>query len=160
MSLSRYLLLLPVMLLAACGFQLRGAASVPPEMARTYIAADDQRSLFYRRLRDSLRGIGVNVVDSPVEATATFSIVSDITGQRVLSVSARNVPREFEVFYTVLYSVQTEDATLLEARSQTLTRDYTWDETRVLGKEKEEALLREAIVDDLVRIVLIQLSAI
>ena len=160
MSLSRYLLLLPVMLLAACGFQLRGAASVPPEMARTYIAADDQRSLFYRRLRDSLSGIGVNVVDSPVEATATFSIVSDIPGQRVLSVSARNVPREFEVFYTVLYSVQTEDATLLEARSQTLTRDYTWDETRVLGKEKEEALLREAIVDDLVRIVLIQLSAI
>ncbi len=160
MSLSRYLLLLSVMLLAACGFQMRGAASVPPEMARTYIAADDQRSLFYRRLRDSLRGIGVNVVDSPVEATATFSIVSDIPGQRVLSVSARNVPREFEVFYTVLYSVQTEDATLLEARSQTLTRDYTWDETRVLGKEKEEALLREAIVDDLVRIVLIQLSAI
>jgi LPS-assembly lipoprotein len=160
MSLSRYLLLLPVMLLAACGFQMRGAASVPPEMARTYIAADDQRSLFYRRLRDSLRGIGVIVVDSPVEATATFSIVTDIPGQRVLSVSARNVPREFEVFYTVLYSVQTEDATLLEARSQTLTRDYTWDETRVLGKEKEEALLREAIVDDLVRIVLIQLSAI
>ena len=156
----RPLFVLIVLLLAACGFQMRGAASVPPEMARTYIAADDQRSLFYRRLRDSLRGIGVNVVDSPVEATATFSIVSDIPGQRVLSVSARNVPREFEVFYTVLYSLQTEDATLLEARSQTLTRDYTWDETRVLGKEKEEALLREAIVDDLVRIVLIQLSAI
>ena len=156
----RPLFVLIVLLLAACGFQMRGAASVPPEMARTYIAADDQRSLFYRRLRDSLRGIGVNVVDSPVEATATFSIVSDIPGQRVLSVSARNVPREFEVFYTVLYSVQTEDATLLEARSQTLTRDYTWDETRVLGKEKEAALLREAIVDDLVRIVLIQLSAI
>ncbi len=156
----RPLFVLIVLLLAACGFQMRGAASVPPEMARTYIAADDQRSLFYRRLRDSLRGIGVNVVDSPVEATATFSIVSDIAGQRVLSVSARNVPREFEVFYTVFYSVQTEDAILLAARSQTLTRDYTWDETRVLGKEKEEALLREAIVDDLVRIVLIQLSAI
>ncbi len=152
--------MLTVLLLAACGFQMRGAASVPPEMARTYIAAADQRSIFYRRLRDSLRGIGVNVVDSQVEATATFSIMSDIPGQRVLSVSARNVPREFEVFYTVLYSLQTEDATLLENRSQTLTRDYTWDETRVLGKEKEEALLREAIVDDLVRIVLIQLSAI
>ena len=156
----RPLLVLTVSLLAACGFQMRGAASVPPEMARTYIATEDQRSLFYRRLRDSLRGAGVNVVDSPVEATATFSIMSDIPGQRVLSVSARNVPREFEVFYTVFYSVQTEDATLLEARSQTLTRDYTWDETQVLGKEKEEELLREAIVDDLIRIVLIQLAAI
>ena len=53
-----------------------------------------------------------------------------------------------------------EDKTLLTTRSQTLTRDYTWDETLVLGKEKEEQLLREAITDDLVRIVLIQLSSI
>jgi len=157
---SRSLPLLPVLLLAACGFQMRGATSVPPEMAHTFIAADDHRSLFYRRLRDSLRNAGVDVVASEGEATATFSIMSDIPGQRVLSVSARNVPREFEVFRTVFYSVQAGEATLLDARSQTLTRDYTWDETQVLGKEKEEALLREAIVDDLVRIVLLQLSAI
>ncbi len=139
---------------------MRGATSVPPEMARTYIAADDQRSLFYRRLRDSLQSAGVTVVESPFDATATFSILSDLPGQRVLSVSARNVPREFEVFYTVFYSVQAKNVTLLEPRSQTLTRDYTWDVTEVLGKEKEEELLREAIVDDLVRIVLIQLSSI
>ena len=160
MSLFKHFLILPLLLLVACGFQMRGAASVPAEMARTYVASDDQRSLFYRRLRESLRGAGVNVVDSEAEATATFSILSDIPGQRVLSVSARNVPREFEVFYTVYYTVQTETATILEPRSQTLTRDYTWDETQVLGKEKEEELLREAIVADLVRIVLIQLSSI
>lgn len=129
-------------------------------MARTYIDTQDRHSEFYRRLRDSLRTAGVSVVDSPGDSTATLSIISDLTGQRVLSVSARNVPREFEVFYTVLYSVQTGERTLLEPRTQTLTRDYTWDETQVLGKEKEEQLLRTAIVDDLVRIVLIQLSAI
>ncbi len=139
---------------------MRGGTSVPPEMARTYIATEDQRSLFYRRLRDSLQSAGVTVVESPFDATATFSILSDLPGQRVLSVSARNVPREFEVFYTVFYSVQAKNVTLLEPRSQTLTRDYTWDVTEVLGKEKEEELLREAIVDDLVRIVLIQLSSI
>jgi LPS-assembly lipoprotein len=99
-------------------------------------------------------------VDSPLQATATFSIESDLTGQRVLSVSARNVPREFEVYYTVLYSLKTEDRVLLTTRSQTLTRDYTWDETLVLGKEKEEQLLRNAITDDLVRVILIQLSSI
>lgn len=146
--------------LAACGFQLRGAASVPADMARTYIAAEDHRSLFYRRLRDSLQGAGVVMVDSEDAATATFVITSDIVAERVLSVSARNVPREFEVSHTVFYSVRTADATLLEPRSKTLTRDYTWDETEVLGKEKEEELLRAAIVDDLVRIVLIQLAAI
>ena len=146
------------LLLAGCGFQLRGAVTVPPEMSRTFIETDDRHSLFYRGLRDSLRAAGVEIVDSPVDATATFSIASDNTNQRVLSVSARNVPTEYEVYYTVVYGVVTGERSLLSLRSQTLTRDYTWDETRVLGKEKEEQVLREAIVDDLIRIVLFQLS--
>lgn len=129
-------------------------------MSRTFIETANPQSLFYRTLRDQLSAAGVTVVDSPLDATATLSVESDVTGQRVLSVSARNVPREFEVYYTVFYSLKTVDRTLLDTRSQTLTRDYTWDETLVLGKEKEEQVLREAIADDLVRIVLIQLSSI
>ena len=148
------------LLLAGCGFQLRGAVTVPPEMSRTFIETDDRHSLFYRGLRAGLRTAGVEIVDSPVDATATFSIASDNTNQRVLSVSARNVPTEYEVYYTVVYGVVTRERPLLPLRSQTLTRDYTWDESRVLGKEKEEQVLREAIVDDLIRIVLFQLSGI
>lgn len=146
--------------LAGCGFQLRGMTTVPPEMARTFIDTSDRHSLFYRTLRTELDSAGVSVVDSPLDATAIFYVESDLTGQRVLSVSARNVPREFEVFYTISYNVSVKDQALLESRSQTLTRDYTWDETLVLGKEKEELLLREAIANDLVRIVMIQLSSI
>ncbi len=153
----------PVMLgllLAGCGFQLRGAATVPAEMAKTYIETVDQHSLFYRTLREGLRDAGVDVVDSPANATAIFTIASDETGQRVLSVSARNVPREFEVFYSVTYAVDAGGSSLMNTRRQTLTRDYTWNENIVLGKEREERMLREAIADDLVRIVLIQLSGI
>jgi len=148
------------LLIAGCGFQLRGAVTIPPEMSRTFIDTDDRHSLFYRGLRDSLRTAGVEIVDTPVDATATFSIVSDDTNQRVLSVSARNVPTEYEVYYTVVFGVATREQSLLPLRTQTLTRDYTWDETRVLGKEKEEQVLREAIVGDLIRIVLFQLSGI
>ena len=139
---------------------MRGSATVPAEMARTYIESSDRHTLFYRKLRNSLKRSGIEVVDDPADATATFTIQSDETGQRVLSVSARNVPREFEVFYTVTYSVATTDKVIMPVRTQTLTNDYIWDETLVLGKEKEEQLLREAIVDDLMRIVLIQLSAL
>ena len=135
-------------------------ATVPTEMAYTYIETSDRRSLFYRRLRETLRTVGVGVTESIADAGAVFSIVSDDTGQRVLSVSARNVPTEYEVYYTVTYGLQAGQRILLPVRSQTLTRDYTWDETLVLGKEKEEQLLREAIVDDLIRIILIQLSGI
>lgn len=129
-------------------------------MSRTYIDTLDRHSLFYRKLSRELEAAGVNVVESPADATATFAIHSDETDQRVLSVSARNVPREYEVYYTVYYSVQAGETALLEPQLQTATRDYTWDETQVLGKAREEDLLREAIAEDLVRLVLIQLSSL
>lgn len=146
--------------LSACGFQLRTAPELSAQMARTYIDTADRHSLFYRRLRREFEAAGINVVDAPADATAVFSILSDETDQRVLSVSARNVPREFEVYYSVYYSVSSNEAELLAPQLQTATRDYTYDETRVLGKAREEDLLREAIADDLVRVVLIQLAAL
>jgi LPS-assembly lipoprotein len=154
------LLLVFVGLLAGCGFQLRGDPTVPAEMARTYIATDDRYSLFYRTFRRQLENAGAELVESPVEATAELAILTDDTGQRVLSVSARNVPTEFEVYYTVYYTVRSGEKVLLEPQLHTLTRDYTYDETQVLGKAREEELLRKAIVDDLVRLVLIQVSSI
>jgi LPS-assembly lipoprotein len=161
--LSRHCLALAVLLsacaLSACGFQVRGQLNIPAEMSRTYIATNDNYSLFYRKLRAELINAGVEVVDSPADSSAVFSILADNTDQRVLSVSARNIPREYEVFYTVFYSVESGEESIMAPQTLTLTRDYTYDETLVLGKAKEEELLREAIVDDLVRLILRQLSS-
>ena len=160
MSLSRIAALALALLLAGCGFQLQGALTTPAAMERTYISAADRHSPFYREFRASLRAAGVEVVDSPVDATATFTIFLDETDQRVLSVSARNVPTEYEVYYTIRYALETATDSLLESQALTLTRDYTYDSTLVLGKAREEAQLREAIVADLVRIVLKQISTL
>jgi len=129
-------------------------------MERTYVDTDDRHSLFYRELHSTLEASGVNLVESAADATATFTISFDETDQRVLSVSARNVPTEYEVYYTVEYALDSGAKRLLELQTLTLTRDYTYDSTLVLGKAREEELLREAIVDDLVRIVLKQISTL
>ncbi|MDH3747050.1 MAG: hypothetical protein OER97_02490 [Gammaproteobacteria bacterium] len=158
MWLSRFALIVLLATLASCGFHLQGAPTMPEEMRRTYIASVDRYSLFYRELHRELITAGVNVVDVESNATATFSIYFDDTDQRVLSVSARNVPTEYEVFYTVRYGLQSGEEALLDVQDLTLTRDYTYDETLVLGKAKEEQSLREAIAQDLVRIVLKQIT--
>ena len=158
--LSRSALLLLCVVLANCGFQLQGAVTTPAAMDRTYIDTEDRYSLFYRELRAQLRGAGVTVVDSAQEATGTLSISVDETDQRVLSVSARNVPTEYEVYYSIEYALASGEESLLAPQFVTLTRDYTYDETLVLGKAREESLLREAIAKDLVRIVLKQISSL
>ena len=147
-------------MLAGCGFQLQGELNTPPEMARTYIDAVERNSQFHRELRRQLQAGGVAVVDSPAEATAILKIVDDATGQRVLSVSARNVPTEYEVFYTIAYSLTSGENILMPLQELAFTRDYTWEETQVLGKAREENLLRDAIVRDLVRTVLKQVSTL
>ena len=145
---------------AACGFQLQGELTTPAEMQHTFIETDDRRSPFYRELRAQMISAGVNMVDSSADATAKFSITFDQTDQRVLSVSARNVPTEYEVYYTIEYKLSNDVQVLMESQSLTVTRDYTYDSTLVLGKEREEELLRDAIVKDLVRIVLKQISTL
>jgi len=146
--------------LSGCGFHMQGALDVPPSMQRTYIATEDEYSVFYRELRRQLEQNGVEVLSSPLEATATLSIHIDLTNQRVLSVSARNVPTEYEVYYSIEYSIESGEDVLQSRQFLNLTRDYTYDETLVLGKAHEEQLMREAIVKDLVRIVLKQIDSL
>ncbi len=129
-------------------------------MERTYIAASDQYSLFLREFEAQLRSAGVEITDTAADATATFTISFDDTSQRVLSVSARNVPTEYEVYYTLTYSLDAGATNLMPEQTLTLTRDYTYDSTLVLGKAREEELLRDAIVQDLVRIVMKQISTL
>ena len=146
--------------LAACGFQMQGAFTVPSGMQRTYVATSDRHSQFFREFTAQMRAAGVEITDTASEATATFTISFDETAQRVLSVSARNVPTEYEVFYTIDYSLDSGASNLLPEQTLTLTRDYTYDSTLVLGKAREEELLRDAIVQDLVRIVMKQISTL
>jgi LPS-assembly lipoprotein len=147
-------------LFAGCGFHLQSELQAPPAMERTYLDAVERNTQFHRELRRQLLASGVNIVDSPGDATAIFSISRDETGQRVLSVSARNVPTEYEVFYTVGYALVSGEDSLLAPQDVTFSRGYLWDETLVLGKSHEEDMMREAIVGDLVRTVLKQLSTL
>ena len=63
-----------LLLIAGCGFHLQGALTVPPQLERTYIAATNRHSGFYRDLRAALEAAGVNVVDQSADATATLRI--------------------------------------------------------------------------------------
>ena len=144
--LFKRLTVLLLLLLSGCGFHLQSALTTPAVMERTYLATENTHSQFYRELRSRLRAAGVILVESPAEATATLLILVDETDQRVLSVSARNVPTEYEVYYSVEYELFSGETSLLAPQMLTLTRDYTYNENLVLGKAREEAMMREIFV--------------
>jgi LPS-assembly lipoprotein len=145
---------------AGCGFQLQGTGSLPPAMARTFVDTDRPHSEFMLTLTDVLRQRGAEVLEAPADGAAILNVSVDETGQRVLSVSARNIPREYEVYYAVTFSLRVGAESLLSNESLVVTRAYTFDETEVLAKAAEEQLLREALAADLARRVMQRIQAL
>ena len=63
--------------------------------------------------------------------------------ERILSVSARNIPTEYELTYRVKFSVASDGKTLIEDEEVSATRDISFDEAQLLAKEREQEILRE-----------------
>jgi LPS-assembly lipoprotein len=129
-------------------------------MMRTYVATNEPHSEFLVSLTDVLRQRGAEVLSAPAADAALLDISIDDTGQRVLSVSSRNIPREYEVYYAVTFSLRVGTENLIDRESLVVTRAYTYDETQVLAKEAEEQILRDALAEDLARRVLQRIQAL
>jgi len=63
--------------LSACGYQLRGQASLPGEMSRTFVSAVQPRADLVRQLTLLLEGNQVEVVDQRADAGAVLQITED-----------------------------------------------------------------------------------
>jgi LPS-assembly lipoprotein len=160
-SRGEWLAVLPVAaVLAGCGFQLAGTGSLPAAMQTTYLDSGELHSEFYESLSEGLRQRGLNLVDSRTDAGARLIISEDSSGQRVLSVTARNIPREYEVYYAVTFSLETNGQAMVGPEALVARRNYTYDETAVLGKEREESILRRALAEDLARQVIRRIEAV
>lgn len=146
--------------LAGCGFQLRGMAELSPRMATPYLEVEDRYTPFNAALESALRASGATLARSREAASAVVRIRRDEAGRHVLSVTAQNTPAEYEVYYTVEYSVSANGEELLPPQSLTLAREYTYDETQVLAKQHEERLIREALARDLAGLVLRRLEVL
>jgi LPS-assembly lipoprotein len=151
---------LALSVLGACGWRLQGTARLPEVMLVTYLDSADRYSDFNRALSESLAASGARMTSNRNEATAVVKIRKDESGQRMLPVSARNTLEEYEVFYTVEYSVSGRNGELIPLQVLELTRDYSYDRTAALAKQREQAVLREALARDLAGLVIRRVASL
>jgi LPS-assembly lipoprotein len=149
-----------LMVLAACGFQLRGQAPLPAVVAQPYVDAPDRYTALYAAIDQRLRAAGAQPAANAADASAVIRLHLDDTGRELLSVTADNKPGEYEIYYAAEFSVTSGATELLSRQQVRLTRDYGYDEAAVLAKEHEEASLRVALAGEIADLIMRRLAAL
>jgi outer membrane lipopolysaccharide assembly protein LptE/RlpB len=73
-------------------------------------------------------------------------------------VSARNIPTDYELIYTVTFAVHGTDTELLAPQTISLSRDYSFQENELLAIEHEADILRAQMARDLVGVAMRRLT--
>jgi LPS-assembly lipoprotein len=142
---------------AGCGFQLRGQAQIP---FKTLMVESAGYSDFVNDLERAIAsGSQTRVVQAASEAEAVLKIVGETREKQILSLSTAGRVSEFELRYRVAYRLLGQGAQdIIPPGELRLRRDMTYDDTAVLAKESEEALLYRDMRTDAVRQMLRRLS--
>ena len=163
-KLQKFTVLLFVLCLAAalygCGFRLRGTADLPSAMRVTCIEGVRPHGTLAVDFAAMLRLRNIDVTDDCSFATATLRISNNNVEKLVVSVDTAGNVQEYEIRQTIVFSVQATDGSIVVNEQQvTLGRDYIFSSTDVLGKTREEQVVRATLQKNLVNLAMLRISA-
>lgn len=147
------------LLISACGFHLRGQVQFPFD---TLFLAGVDESAFNTELRRNIEASSsAHLVDDPEKAQAILELTSVSTEKIILSLSGSGRVREFQLRYRVVFRVHDgKGREWLPSNEILLKRDFSFNDTQVLAKESEEALLYRDMQGDAIQQIIRRLSLI
>lgn len=150
--------LLCTLLIAGCGFQLRGTASLPFDTLYVQAPVGSQFAQQFKRV--VTYGSNTKIVDDPKAAEATLILVGELREKNILSLSGAGRVREFQLRYRMTYRmINKATVETIPATEIALTRDFSFNDQETLSKESEEALLFRDMQNDAVQQLVRRLQA-
>ena len=148
--------------LAACGFQLRGSnGSYNMPFHSLYLSFPDTSPLGTELKRNLRATDQVTIADKADGAEAQFLVLGESRNKSILSLNSQGRVREYLLSYALSFTVRDAKGNVLLAPTViTLHRNMSFDETQVLAKESEEALLYRDMQGDLVQQIMRRLAAL
>ncbi|MGD8559036.1 MAG: LPS assembly lipoprotein LptE, partial [Gammaproteobacteria bacterium] len=117
----RWLLIITTMvLLASCGFHLRGSVDLPKDTKQLAIDDGESASAIATTLHTHLRRNGIKPLQNTDEAKLVIEIHREGFQRRVLTVNTAGQVQEFELTYRVSYSLLNKDNEDVSLRQQSL----------------------------------------
>lgn len=146
---SFIIVLTAAVLLSACGFQLRGTATLP--FSTLYVQAAPT-SQFATQLRRAVRtGSGTRIAERPEQAEVILQIMNELQEKQILSLTGGGRVSEFQLRYRVSFRLtDSKNREHIPASEIVLRRDYSYSDNQALATESEEALLYRDMRNDAV----------
>jgi len=149
------LLLLVLVALQGCGFHLRTVADLPPSISPIHIAGLAQNDPMLETLREVLTEANAQIADNQGQATTQLQLRNQSFSRRVLSVDSGGKVLEYELHHAFDFNLLDKDGNEKVAEQTVgIQRSYENPETEVLGKQREEAQMREEMRMELARAVI------
>ena len=155
---SSLILLAATLLVAACGFQLRGSATLPFQSIYVQAAPASQ---FATLLKRAVRaGSSTRLADQPAEAEVVLQILNELQEKQILSLGGGGRVSEYQLRYRVSYRLtDSKNREHIPATEILLKRDFSFTDEQALSKETEEALLYRDMRSDAVQQMVRRLQA-
>lgn len=141
---------LTALLVSGCGFRLRGPQAL--DFATVYINTPPETELG-AQLRRLIATSGTTTVTEDAEqAEARLQILGNDRGREILSLTGAGKVREYQLTQSLRFQLLGQGGKVLIPPTSLLARrEYTFDDSQILGKEQEENLLYRDMQNDLVQ---------
>ena len=145
------------LLVASCGFHLRGQQALPFDSL--YVPPGSALTVELKRNLPA-QAKSTKLVDDPKEAQAVLAFTSETREKVILSFDTAGRVREYQLRYTVGFRLADAKGLVYIPTSQVrLTRDISFNDAQVLAKEAEEAQLYRDMQSDMVQQIMRRIAA-
>lgn len=151
--------------LSGCGFHLRGNSShYTLPFPTIYVGLPESSPLAIDLKRNIRANGGTTVVSSAKEADGVIEVLSNpekTKTKTILSLNSNGRVRQYLLTYNIVFRIlDKQGKQLLGPTTITLTRPIDFNETQLLAKEQEEALLYKDMQTDLVLQMMRRIAAV
>lgn len=154
-SFKATVLVLLTLLLAGCGFQLRGGDNLAPELQRLALVGDD-KTQFYRLVSARLMRAGAELVE-PGAGVPILSISNLGQNNAVASVNARADALEYATRFGTRFTLDMPDESR-QVFNVTFNRSFLDKSAQALASSREQQQLREQMEHEAAEQIIRQLN--
>ena len=142
-----------ILIISACGFQLRGDINANFDS----ISISGGTSSFNKTLQRKFRQAGITITNAS-DAEKIVEIIKNSFTKTILTLTGTGAVSEYQLDYIVTYRFKSKDGSWNLPVTIETSRTYTYDDSDILAKDEEEKRLVSGMEDQLIKTMTTQIS--